>query len=124
MRGVSPDPSSVYAGAARSVPSFSAAFTLHSDDIHDLARGATFDRIEVPAYEGGKPVEVWTARSPGARDAEAQDAVQEAYLRAYGALGRFRGDAKLSTWIFRISKNQCINRLKYLKRRGRGRSRR
>ena len=31
-------------------------------------------------------------------------------------------DSKLSTWLYRISKNHRLNRLKYLKRRGRGRS--
>ncbi len=53
---------------------------------------------------------------------EANDLVQEIFVSVHQNLGRFREDAKLSTWIFRISKNQCINRLKYLKRRGRGRS--
>ncbi|MBN1210618.1 MAG: sigma-70 family RNA polymerase sigma factor [Myxococcaceae bacterium] len=53
---------------------------------------------------------------------EANDLVQEIFVSVHQNLGRFREDARLSTWIFRISKNQCINRLKYLKRRGRGRS--
>lgn len=53
---------------------------------------------------------------------EAHDLVQEIFVSVHQNLARFREDAKLSTWIFRISKNQCINRLKYLKRRGRGRS--
>lgn len=53
---------------------------------------------------------------------EAHDLVQEIFVSVHQNLRKFREDAKLSTWIFRISKNQCINRLKYLKRRGRGRS--
>ena len=53
---------------------------------------------------------------------DTEDVVQEVFVTAHRALSGFRGDAKLSTWIFRISKNHCINRLKYLKRRGRGRS--
>jgi RNA polymerase sigma-70 factor, ECF subfamily len=53
---------------------------------------------------------------------EASDLVQEIFVSVHQNLGKFREDSKLSTWIFRISKNQCINRLKYLKRRGRGRS--
>ncbi len=51
-----------------------------------------------------------TARAILRDDAEAQDAVQEAYLRAYGALGRFRGDAKLSTWLVRITANEALMR--------------
>src|SRR5262245_6079742 len=35
-------------------------------------------------------------------DAEAEDAVQEAYLRAFAALSTFRGEASLSTWLTRI----------------------
>jgi RNA polymerase sigma-70 factor (ECF subfamily) len=53
---------------------------------------------------------------------EASDLVQEIFVSVHQHLDKFRMDAKLSTWIFRISRNHCINRLKYLKRRGRGRS--
>ena len=53
---------------------------------------------------------------------EAFDLTQEIFLSIHQHLGDFRHDAKLSTWIFRIAKNHCLNRLKYLKRRGRGRS--
>ena len=53
---------------------------------------------------------------------EASDLVQEIFVSVHQNLDRFRMDSKLSTWIFRISKNHCLNRLKYLKRRGRGRS--
>lgn len=41
-------------------------------------------------------------------DAEAQDAVQEAYLRAFLSLGAFRGDAALATWLVRIVINQAL----------------
>ncbi|MBI3184934.1 MAG: sigma-70 family RNA polymerase sigma factor [Myxococcales bacterium] len=53
---------------------------------------------------------------------EAMDLVQEIFVSVHQNLDRFRQDSKLATWIFRISKNHCLNRLKYLKRRGRGRS--
>jgi RNA polymerase sigma-70 factor (ECF subfamily) len=43
-------------------------------------------------------------------DAEAEDAVQEAYLLAYRAIGSFRGDAKLSTWLVRIVVNEALAR--------------
>jgi RNA polymerase sigma-70 factor (ECF subfamily) len=36
---------------------------------------------------------------------DARDVVQEVYLRAYRALGRFRGDAGFSTWLYRITAN-------------------
>jgi len=51
-----------------------------------------------------------TARSILKDDAEAEDAVQEAWLLAYRAIGNFRGDAKLSTWLVRIVVNEAISR--------------
>jgi RNA polymerase sigma-70 factor, ECF subfamily len=53
---------------------------------------------------------------------EAQDLVQDIFVSVHQNLRKFREDAKLSTWLLRISKNQCLNRLKYLKRRGQGRT--
>lgn len=43
----------------------------------------------------------------GDRREEADDAVQEIFLKAYIALPRFRGDAKFSTWLYRIAVNHC-----------------
>jgi RNA polymerase sigma-70 factor, ECF subfamily len=51
-----------------------------------------------------------TARSILKDEAEAEDAVQEAYLLAYRGMRRFRGDAKLSTWLVRIVVNEAIGR--------------
>lgn len=53
---------------------------------------------------------------------EASDLAQEIFVSVHQNLRRFREDSKLSTWLFRICRNHCLNRLKYLKRRGRGRS--
>src|SRR5256885_15185373 len=36
---------------------------------------------------------------------DARDVVQDAYLRAYKGLRRFRGDAQFSTWLYRITAN-------------------
>jgi len=53
-----------------------------------------------------------TARAILKDEVEAEDAVQEAYLLAYRTIGRFRGDAKLSTWLVRIVMNEAIGRLR------------
>jgi RNA polymerase sigma-70 factor (ECF subfamily) len=53
-----------------------------------------------------------TARSILKNDDEAEDAVQEAYLNAYRALGGFRADSKLSTWLVRIVANEAFGRLR------------
>lgn len=58
-----------------------------------------------------------TARSILKDDAEAEDAVQEAYILAYRAMGGFRGDAKLSTWLVRIVVNESIGRARKRSRR-------
>jgi RNA polymerase sigma-70 factor (ECF subfamily) len=57
-----------------------------------------------------------TARSILKSDVEAEDALQDAYLRAWRAMDSFRSEAKLSTWLARIVINECLGRL----RRGRG----
>lgn len=53
-----------------------------------------------------------TARSILRDDAEAEDALQEAYIQAYNSIGSFRGDAKLSTWLVRIVVNAALGRLR------------
>jgi len=58
-----------------------------------------------------------TARSILRDDAEAEDVVQEAYLLAYRNIGKFRGDAKLSTWLTRIVVNEAIARSRKSSRR-------
>jgi RNA polymerase sigma-70 factor (ECF subfamily) len=57
-----------------------------------------------------------TARSILKDDAEAEDAVQEAYVLAYRGISGYRGDAKLSTWLVRIVVNEAIARLRRRKR--------
>ncbi len=52
-----------------------------------------------------------------ARRDEAEDMVQEVFVRAFKAIETFRGESKLSTWIYRIAVNLCKNRAKYLSRR-------
>jgi RNA polymerase sigma-70 factor, ECF subfamily len=51
-----------------------------------------------------------TARAILRDDAEAEDAVQEACLQAYRALGTFRGESQLSTWLTRITANEALMR--------------
>ncbi len=43
-----------------------------------------------------------------AREDEARDAAQETFIAAYRNLSRFRGEAKVSSWLHRIAVNQCL----------------
>jgi RNA polymerase sigma-70 factor (ECF subfamily) len=52
------------------------------------------------------------ARSVLRDDAEAEDVVQEAYLRAFTHLEGFRGEARLATWLTRIALNEALERLR------------
>ncbi|TPI40983.1 RNA polymerase sigma factor [Mesorhizobium sp. B3-1-9] len=56
------------------------------------------------------------ARGVVRNDAEAEDVVQEAYMRAFANLGAFRGEASLSTWLSRIVINEALGRLRKRKR--------
>lgn len=58
-----------------------------------------------------------TARAILKDDFEAEDAVQEAYLQAYRSIAKFRGEARLSTWLVRIVANEAFGRLRKRARR-------
>ena len=57
------------------------------------------------------------ARATLRDDAEAEDALQEAYLTAHRALPGFRGDASLATWLSRLVTSECLDRLRKRSRR-------
>lgn len=50
---------------------------------------------------------------------EAEDAVQEVFVKVYRKLDSFRDEAQLGTWIYRIAVNQCLDVLRVRKRRAR-----
>jgi RNA polymerase sigma-70 factor (ECF subfamily) len=56
------------------------------------------------------------ARSVVRNDSEAEDIVQEAYVRAFAHLGDFRGESSLATWLSRIVINEALGRLRKTRR--------
>jgi len=76
---------------------------------------AAFDEIVRRTY-----LDLFTlaARLTG-NEEDARDVVQDAYLRAWRAIDKFRGDAQLSTWLYRITAN-CAST--HLSRRRRNRT--
>jgi RNA polymerase sigma factor, sigma-70 family len=57
------------------------------------------------------------ARSILQNEVEAEEAIQEAYWKAYQALARFKFDARLSTWLTRIVINEALGRMRRSRRR-------
>ena len=52
------------------------------------------------------------ARGVLRNDGEAEDVVQETYVRAFTHLENFRGDSSLATWLGRIAINEALGRLR------------
>ena len=43
---------------------------------------------------------------------EAEEVSQDAFLKAYRSLHKFKGDSKFSTWIYKVTYNTCLDRIK------------
>lgn len=56
----------------------------------------------------GEPV-YWQIRKLVVRHEDADDILQNVFLKAWNNLHNFRGDAKLSTWLYKIAINESIN---------------
>lgn len=98
----------------RSEPHLAAApVSAHTPEDELIARAAAGDgaAFEVLMRRHNRLL-FRTARSILKNDTEAEDAVQEAYLRAWRALGEFRSQSRLSTWLVRIAANEALGRLR------------
>jgi RNA polymerase sigma-70 factor (ECF subfamily) len=82
-----------------------------------IARDERAFSVFVRAYE--RRVFALVLRMIGNR-AEAEDLAQEVFVQVFKAIASFRGESKLSTWVFRIAVNLCKNRSKYLRVRHTG----
>jgi len=89
---------------------------LSDEDLVNLARAR--DEIAVRAITKRYNRRLFRiARSILRNDAEAEDVVQETYVRAFTGLDLFRGDAGFGTWITRIAMNEALGRLRRRRRR-------
>lgn len=59
------------------------------------------------------------ARATLRNEAEAEDALQEAYIAAYRSCRQFRGDAAPASWLYRLVLNECLSRIRRQTRRDR-----
>jgi|WetSurMetagenome_2_1015567.scaffolds.fasta_scaffold06610_4 RNA polymerase sigma-70 factor, ECF subfamily len=48
-------------------------------------------------------------RGVAGQHGETDDIVQEVFIKIFRAIGDFRGDSRLSTWIYRIARNEALN---------------
>jgi RNA polymerase sigma factor (sigma-70 family) len=84
---------------------------LGDDELVDLAKRGDADaymQLVVRHQRLAQRVAFVITRST----AEAEDASQEAFVKAYYALGRFRGGAPFKPWLLRIVTNEALNRVR------------
>ena len=92
-------------------PSRQTAVSAQTTDVELAARAANGDEAAFEAImRRHNRLLFRTARSILKNDSETEDALQEAYLRAWRALASFRADSKLSTWLVRIVINESLGR--------------
>ena len=86
------------------------AMIVTADDslLVDAARRGDVDAFEVLVRRYQEPVYRVALRMLGS-ESDAQDAGQEAFIRAWRSLARFRGDSAFATWLYRIVTNRCLN---------------
>lgn len=92
------------------------AATMTSDeDLVTRSAGGDMESFNQLVVRWERPIYALAYRVIG-REEEARDLVQEAFLRAYRSLGGFRGDAKFSSWLYRITLNLCRDWIRRQKR--------
>ena len=86
---------------------------LGNDDAELVRRALGRDEAAVRAIMQANNRRLYRlARGVLRNDAEAEDVVQETYVRAFTHLEQFRGDSSLSTWLSRIAMNEALGRLR------------
>lgn len=60
----------------------------------------------------------WHIRRMVINHDDADDLIQEVFIKVWNNLGNFREDAKLYTWLYRIATNECITFLNWKKNKG------
>jgi RNA polymerase sigma-70 factor, ECF subfamily len=80
--------------------------TWSDEELVDRSRGGDADSFNQLIARWERPIYALAYRVIG-RDEDARDVCQEAFLRAYRGLGGFKGEAKFSSWLYRITLNLC-----------------
>ena len=80
--------------------------TWTDEELVARSRGGDVDSFNQLILRWERPIYALAYRVIGRED-EARDVCQEAFLRAFRALPGFKGQAKFSSWLYRISLNLC-----------------
>ncbi len=66
-------------------------------------------------YNGHAPQVLRMCMAYTNNEAQAQDFLQETFIKVWQHMGHYRGDAKISTWIYRIAVNTCLSHIRSAK---------
>lgn len=96
------------------------AYTAPVDEkklVEDLQNPATASQaFQTLMRTYGEPM-YWQIRKLVASHDDANDLLQNSFIKAWSNIANFRGDAKLSTWLYKIAVNESINFLNRERRR-------
>lgn len=85
---------------------------LHDDlALAERCRAGDFEAFETLYRQHSARLFALTVRMLGNRT-DAEDLLQEVFLAAHRKLKSYRGDARLSTWLFRLATNLCLDHLR------------
>jgi RNA polymerase sigma-70 factor (ECF subfamily) len=84
---------------------------LSDDQIIERTLAGETDAFSLIVRRWERPIYGLSLRMLG-RDEDARDVCQETFLSAFRNLRKFRGDAKFSSWLYRIALNACHSRLR------------
>src|SRR5688500_1878681 len=76
------------------------------EDLVARAKGGDLDSFNQLILRWERPIYALAYRVIG-REEDARDVCQETFLRAFRALPGFKGEAKFSSWLYRIALNLC-----------------
>lgn len=84
---------------------------ISDDQIIERTLAGETDAFSLLVRRWERPIYGLSLRMLG-RDEDARDVCQETFLAAFRNLRKFRGDAKFSSWLYRIALNACHSRLR------------
>ncbi len=92
--------------SGHALPSYPMVTTATDEELVARAQGGDADSFNQLIVRWERPIYALAYRVLG-REEDARDVSQEAFLRAFRALPGFKGQAKFSSWLYRIALNLC-----------------